>query len=198
MNRVTVRINGSEYNLKGEEREEYLHKVAGYVDKKISDILKKNNRLSISDASVLAAVNVVDELLKCEFDKESLHKQVDEAKKNQIILQTQVEDLKKHIKNLEEYNGELQSNLEMTRNGEYVKQIEDGNKSLNEELEILKENAKKYLKERNDLKSQNKELKFQVQSSKYKVMDLQNRLIENQIDLVKIKKKENPLLNVNP
>ncbi len=196
MNKVTVKINGSEYNLKGEEKEEYLHKVAGYVDKKIVDILNMNNRLSISDASVLAAANVVDEMFKSEYRNELLNKELEEAKRSERSLQIQVEDLKKHIKNLEEYNTELQNKLENSKSGEYLKQFEEENKKLNEEMEILKESAKQYLKEKNQLKSENKDLKFQVQSSKYKIMDLQNRLIENQIDLVKIKKNENPLLNV--
>ncbi|MGY0372561.1 cell division protein ZapA [Clostridium sp. JNZ J1-5] len=196
MNIVTVKINGSEYNLKGDEKEEYLHKVAGYVDKKIADVLRKNNRLSISDASVLSALNIVDEKFKADDYIETLKGEVEEAKKAEKILQAQVEDLKRHIKNLEEYNAELQSKLESTKSGEYIKQVEEESKSLREELDILKETSKKYLKEKSDLKAENKELKFQVQSSKYKIMDLQNRLIENQIDLVKIKKKENPLLNL--
>ncbi|MEA4827118.1 MAG: cell division protein ZapA [Clostridium sp.] len=196
MNIVTVKINGSEYNLKGDEKEEYLHKVAGYVDKKIADVLRKNNRLSISDASVLSALNIVDEKFKADDYIETLKGEVEEAKKAEKILQAQVEDLKRHIKNLEEYNAELQSKLESTKSGEYIKQVEEESKSLREELDILKETSKKYLKEKSDLRAENKELKFQVQSSKYKIMDLQNRLIENQIDLVKIKKKENPLLNL--
>ncbi|MFU0825696.1 cell division protein ZapA [Clostridium sp.] len=196
MNVVTVKINGSEYNLKGEEREEYLHKVAGYVDKKIAEILKKNSRLSISDASVLAAINIVDEKFKSDECCETFQKEVDEAKKAEKTLQTQIDDLKKHIKNLEEYNAELQDKLESSKSGEYIKQVEEENSALRDELEILRETIKKHLKEKSDLKSENKELKFQVQSSKYKIMDLQNRLIENQIDLAKIRKKENPLLNI--
>jgi cell division protein ZapA len=196
MNIVTVKINGSEYNLKGDEREEYLHKVAGYVDKKIADVLKKNNKLSIGDASVLAALNIVDEKFKSDNHNEDLKKEVEEAKKGEKGLQAQVDDLKKHIKNLEEFNAELQSKLESTKSGEYLNQIEEEARRMRDELDILKEASNNYIREKNELKSENKELKFQVQSSKYKMMDLQNRLIENQIDLVKIKKKENPLLNV--
>ncbi|KOA20236.1 cell division protein ZapA [Clostridium homopropionicum DSM 5847] len=196
MNVVTVKINGSEYNLKGEEREEYLHRVASYVDKRIIDMLKKNSRLNVSDASVLAALNIVDEKFKADNIIETLKKEAEQASNAEKALQTQVNDLKRHINNLEEYNIELQNKLESTKSGEYIKEIEDENKALREELELLKETSKKYLKEKNDLKAENKELKFQVQSSKYKIMDLQNRLIENQIDLAKIKKKDNPLLNI--
>lgn len=196
MNVVTVKINGSEYNLKGEEKEEYLHRVAGYVDKKIAEILKKNNRLSIADASVLAALNIVDEKFKIDDYCESLKKELQEASNKEKSLQTEIDNLKKEIKNLQEENSQLKSNLESSRSGEYVKELEEENISLKDELEILRETAKKNMEEKNKLKSENKDLKFQVQSSKYKIMDLQNRLIENQIDLVKIKKKENPLLNI--
>ena len=48
----------------------------------------------------------------------------------------------------------------------------------------------------NKLKAENKELKFQVQSAKYKIIDLQNRLIDNQIDLAKAKKKGSGEINV--
>lgn len=196
MNVVTVKINGSEYNLKGEEKEEYLHRVAGCVDKKIAEVLKKNNRLSIADASVLAALNIVDEKFKTDDYCENLKIELQEASNKEKSLQTEIDNLKKQINNLQEENSQLKSNLESSRSGEYVKELEEENVSLKEELEILRETAKKNIEEKNKLKSENKELKFQVQSSKYKIMDLQNRLIENQIDLVKIKKKENPLLNI--
>jgi len=196
MNIVTVKINGAEYNLKGDEREEYLHKVAGYVDKKISDVLKKNSRLSIGDASVLAALNIVDEKFKSDNHVEELKREVEDAKKGERVLQAQVDDLKKHIKNLEQFNAELQNKLESTKNGDYLREVEEDARRLRDELNILRETSNEYLLEKNKLKAENKDLKFQAQSSKYKIMDLQNKLIENQIDLVKIKKKDNPLLNV--
>lgn len=196
MNVVTVKINGSEYNLKGEEKEEYLHKVAGYVDKKIAEILKKSSMLSISSACVLAAINIVDEKFKADEQCNTLEENIETNKASEETFQAQIKELNEHVKNLQEYNEELEVKLESTKSGEYTKQLEDENRGSKEELDILKETSKKYLKEKNDLKSENKELKFQIQSSKYKIMDLQNRLIENQIDLVKIKKKENPLLNI--
>lgn len=196
MTRVTVKINGSEYNLKGEEREEYLHKVAGYVDKKIAEVLKKNSVLSISDASVLAALNIVDEKFKSDEQCDIFQRKIEEVERDEKTLQTQIEDLKKHIKNLEEYNSELQSKLEGAKSGTYIKEIEEENISLKDEIEILRLSIENDLEEKNNLKAENKDLKFQVQSSKYKIMDLQNKLIENQIDLVKVKKRDNPLINI--
>ncbi|MGL5245551.1 MAG: cell division protein ZapA, partial [Sarcina sp.] len=64
MNTVIIKINGVEYNLKGEEDEEYLKHVANYVEGKIQDILEKNPRLPGPAASALTAVNVANELFK--------------------------------------------------------------------------------------------------------------------------------------
>jgi len=62
--KTTVIINGHEYVLAGEEPEEYMHEVAIYVDKKMSEIHRKYDKLSTSMVAVLAAVNIADELLK--------------------------------------------------------------------------------------------------------------------------------------
>nr|WP_278001134.1 cell division protein ZapA [Clostridium botulinum] len=82
MNIITVKINGVEYNLKGEEQEDYLHKVARYVDKKIADILDNNPKLSTSSASILTAINAVDDGLKKEEQIENLQLEIDKLKKN--------------------------------------------------------------------------------------------------------------------
>ena len=64
MNVVTIKINGNEYNLKGEEKEEYLHMVASYVDKKIKNIMGNNEKLSTSSAAILTALNLGDDMFK--------------------------------------------------------------------------------------------------------------------------------------
>jgi len=65
---------------------------------------------------------------------------------------------------------------------------------LNKDQKVIIETAQKHISESVKLLSENKELKFQLQSSKYKIIDLQNKLIENGVDLAKIKKiLNNPL-----
>ena len=64
MNIITVKINGMEYNLRGEENNEYLQMVAQYVDNKINSLMIKNNKISRPDATILAAINLGDEVFK--------------------------------------------------------------------------------------------------------------------------------------
>lgn len=196
MNMVTVKINGIEYNLKGEEREEYLHKVAGYVDKKLRSIMSNNNKLSTSQAAVLTAVNAVDDLFKCDSAYSELLLKVEKLEKSEKVLMDQVDSLKKQLQHLENYNRELENRLKYRVDEEEMK-IKDENLSrLNEELQFMEESAQKYMQENSKMKSETKELKFQLQSAKYKIIDLQNKLLENQISLVKAKQFKNPLLKM--
>ncbi|MHC6180725.1 cell division protein ZapA [Clostridium sp. JNZ X4-2] len=195
MNVVTVFINGIEYNLKGDEQEEYLHKVASYVDKKVKNILGNNNKLSTSSAAILSALNVADDMLKTQEHNDELLKQVRELKKVEKVYEDQISSLKKQLKYTEELNGEFKEKLKRTENNKQLKEKDEHIEKLQAEIEIIKETTQKYIKENTKITEENKELKFQVQSGKYKIIDLQHKLIENQINLAKEKKQKNPLLN---
>lgn len=197
MNIVTVKINGVEYNLKGEEQDEYLHKVAGYVDKKVKNILENNSKLSTSSAAILSAVNIVDEMFKKQREYEEFLEKVEQIQKKQKAYEEEVVSLKGQLKHMEEYNTELQLKLKNNTNSQYLQQKEDELRNISKEMEIMQKTAKEYMKENIDLRSQDKETKFQLQSSKYKILDLQHKLLENQINLAVEKKQNNPLLNDN-
>ena len=64
---VRVKIFGSEYPLRGES-EEFTKKVAGYVDTMINSIHDKIPEQTPLTISVLAALNITEDLLK-EKDK---------------------------------------------------------------------------------------------------------------------------------
>jgi Uncharacterized protein conserved in bacteria len=197
MNIVTVKINGVEYNLKGEEQDEYLHKVAGYVDKKVKNILENNNKLSTSSAAILSAVNIVDDMFKKQREYEEFLEKVEQIQKKQKAYEEEVASLKGQLKHMEEYNTELQLKLKSNTNSQYLQQKEDELSNISKEMEIMQKTAQEYMKENIELKSQNKEIKFQLQSYKYKILDLQHKLMENQISLAVEKKQNNPLLNDN-
>ena len=191
MNIITVKINGVEYNLKGEEQEDYLHRVARYVDKKITEILENNPKLSTSSASILTAINAVDDGLKKQEQIENLQLEIDKFKKIQHHQNLKVEEIRKLLEKEKEKS--LEENLQ-------VKVVDDSRKEDKEKLEklqvqmaLMEKTAKKYMEENNKIKIQNKELKFQLQSSKYKILDLEKKLMDSQLNLAKEKKKLNPL-----
>ena len=74
-NRVTVNICGEDYTLVAEEAPSYMQKVGSYVDEKLSEMLA-GAKVGRSDAAVLAAINIADELLKEREVTESLRAQI--------------------------------------------------------------------------------------------------------------------------
>lgn len=195
MNIITVRINGLEYNLKGEEKEEYLQKVAAYVDRKLKTIMDNNPRLNISSAAVLTAVNAVDDLFKCDIVYKDLCAEVEAFETREKEFRNQIELFKSQIDELKQVNTELSEKIKNDKYGEILKAKEEEIAGLKKEMEELSETSERNLSDLNAYKAENKELKFQLQSSRYKIIDLQNKLVENQINLVKVKKMNNPLIN---
>lgn len=82
VNKTVVRISGREYTMKGYESEEYIHKVAIYVDKKIAEISKNQPGLSTSMIMVLTAINLADEVVKLQEKLSGLEVQLEETKES--------------------------------------------------------------------------------------------------------------------
>lgn len=90
MNKLKVKICGQEYHLVSEDSVEYMQDIANAVDKKLSEIRTRNNALSISMASILAAMNMADELEKVKLAaREKVNAQAAEI----ASLKKQLEDI---------------------------------------------------------------------------------------------------------
>lgn len=186
---VTVKINGIEYNLKGEENDEYLKHVAEYVEGKLKDITNKNSKLSTAAAAVLTAINVADELFKGNKEYNELLSDYDGARIQNKALMKEVEELKTQLINQEEINSKLQVQAE-------TEALEQEIVKLKEQLTLLEEEYRLLLSENQKLKETNKEIKFNNQTLKYKLMDIQKKYVDSQITIAKEKANRNPLLNV--
>ena len=195
MNIVTVKINGVDYNLKGDEKEEYLQKVAGYVDKKLKTIASSNIKLSTTSAAVLTAVNAVDDLFKCDMAYQELSRTVEIYEAKEKESKEHIEALKGLLKQMQMENEVLLQKVDNDNSQEALKAKDEEIEKLKQEIEVLRGNSEKHFNDCSAYKAENKELKFQLQSARYKIIDLQNKLVENQINLVKVKKMNNPLIN---
>ncbi|MFA5676476.1 MAG: cell division protein ZapA [Christensenellales bacterium] len=69
--RTVVKICGKEYMMAGYESEEYIHSVAIYVDRKMSELKDQYVNLNPGTLSVLTAINIADDVLKLQqrFDE---------------------------------------------------------------------------------------------------------------------------------
>ena len=83
-NRVVVNICGDDYTLVAEESPSYMQKVGAYVGDKMDEVLN-STRVGRTDAAVLTAANIADELFKAQATAEQLRRQIkgylDEANK---------------------------------------------------------------------------------------------------------------------
>ena len=88
-NRVVVTICGEEYTFVAEESASYMQKVGAYVGDKMEEVLG-STRAGKTDAAVLTAVNIADELFKAQAAAEQLRRQIkgylDEAGKAKAEL----------------------------------------------------------------------------------------------------------------
>ena len=95
-NRVTMSICGADYTLVAEESAAYMEKVGALVDKKMDEVMATAH-IGRTDAAVLAAVNIADELYKAQEAAENLRRQLkvylDEA--NQA--KNEVSELKRQL-----------------------------------------------------------------------------------------------------
>ena len=100
-NRITVSICDEEYTFVAEEAPSYMQKVGSYVNDKMSELLN-SAKVGRTDAAVLTAVNLTDELFKSQAAAEQLRSQIkgylDEASK----AQAEVSELKREIFRLQQ------------------------------------------------------------------------------------------------
>lgn len=100
-NRVIINICGEDYTLVADEAAAYMEKVGAYVDDKMTEVLT-GAKVGRTDAAVLTAVNITDELFKAQTAAEQLRAQIkgylDQASK----AQAEVSDLKREIFRLQQ------------------------------------------------------------------------------------------------
>lgn len=82
ISRVTVKIFGQEYTIKGLESEEYIETIANCVDQKMQEISLKSPNLPPIKIAVLVALNMVDEFHKLKKEYDLLLQLIEEAKNN--------------------------------------------------------------------------------------------------------------------
>ena len=118
-NRVVVSICGEDYTFVAEEAPSYMQRVGSYVSEKMEAVLS-GARVGRTDAAVLTAANIADELFKEQAAAEQLRRQIkgylDEAAK----AQAEASDLKREV-------FRLQQRLESRNNGQNRQNNNGGN-----------------------------------------------------------------------
>lgn len=124
-NNTKVLIDGQVYTLSGQESEEYIQKVALYINNKLDTLKKSDNgqKMNTRLMNVLLALNIADELFKERTNVESFDARMDdkdrkiEALKNVVAeSEDEKEALKRRLDELEKdinsYKKELDEYIE--------------------------------------------------------------------------------------
>ena len=119
-NKTEVLIDGNIYTLSGYESEEYLQRVATYINNKLAELKKLDGyaRLSQELKSILLELNVADDYFKAKNQVEMVEEEL--AQKDQELYDLKHELISTQIK-LEDAAKELEALKEQTT--EYQKQI---------------------------------------------------------------------------
>lgn len=132
---VTVLINGKQYTLSGYESEEYIQKIASYINSRCADI-KQNDSYKHLDAdmrNVLVYINIADDYFK-------LKKQLEDTAYISDSKSSEIFNLKHELVNLKEDLEEAQKKLASLKDEKLVE--EKKNIRLETELNEIKKNKK--------------------------------------------------------
>lgn len=148
-----VIIGGKVYTLSGYESEEYLQKVASYINNKRNeyDALEGYKRLPVDMQSTLLELNIADDYFKAksqveklEQDLEAKEKEIYDLRHDLISNQIKMESDEKALKELEKENKELLLNktkLEANLEDALLGKVPGQKKEDNEKKENIPSNA---------------------------------------------------------
>ena len=110
-NRVVVSICGEDYTFVAEESTSYMQKVGTYVGDKMTEILN-GAKVGRTDAAVLTAANIADELFKTQAAAEQLRSQIKGYLDAAGKAQAEVSELKREVFRLQQRLDSLNRNRE--------------------------------------------------------------------------------------
>lgn len=109
---MKLNICGSDYILVSEDSESYMHLVGEKVDEKLSEVLTKNPKLSVSMAAVLSSLEFCDEVMKTQEKFESLKSQMKEYVGENAQIQIKCKNLENENFNLKSEISDLKLKIE--------------------------------------------------------------------------------------
>lgn len=119
-NRAEVLIDGKIYTLSGYESEEYLQKVATYINNKLAEFKKLEgySRQSRENKSMLLELNIADDYFKAKKQVEMVEEELAEKDrelydlKHELIgVQIKLETAEKSVSDLQKESTELQKKI---------------------------------------------------------------------------------------
>ena len=100
-NRVTVTVGGLKYTLLATEGEDYVHRVAAYVNEKLKATAAQGG-ISQMDSAILTAINIADDRFKEQEASENLRRQIKDLLEENSKLKSELSESKREIFKLQQ------------------------------------------------------------------------------------------------
>lgn len=113
MNKVKVFIAGKSYVLQTDEEERYVLNLARQVDKGIKDMMQGDSTMSMPDACILFAMDVLDEKEKSGASSDNLRDKIKDYIDEANRANARADELQKQIEILENDKKNLQNELQL-------------------------------------------------------------------------------------
>ncbi|MBC5788263.1 MULTISPECIES: cell division protein ZapA [Clostridiaceae] len=111
-NRVEVFIGGKRYVLRTQDDPEYMKELARKLDKRLEDVFSVDRLISLPDAAILVALDILDERVKSSSNIDNIRMQiknyVDEAAESQRQLEYCQRKLDEYQQTIEKLQTELE------------------------------------------------------------------------------------------
>ena len=114
MNDTDVLIDGRKYTICGFESDEYLQKIASYINHKFNEFKKKDyySRLDLDLRNVLLAINIADDYFKAKKISSEYHSECELKDKMILDMKHEIIDLQDQLKKTENTREQLENDLE--------------------------------------------------------------------------------------
>ena len=188
MNRVSVTIDGIEYQITGEKNEAEIVKVAKFIDGELKQISKSAPSLSKISAVILTSVNIADKLFDSNLEVERLKKEIEEITENYSSKTIDVE---------KEFDSVLSKLEEAEKNAEELgKKVIVLEHELSRKDEIIRNNSanapvvvdEDYEKKIKSLELYIKEMENKVAVAESMATEFQNKAYNIQLNYEELKK----------
>jgi cell division protein ZapA len=65
-----IAIMGQKFMIKSDSDEDYVHRIAGFVDQKINEVMQSTKSVASLNVAILAAMNIADEYFRSQRNQE--------------------------------------------------------------------------------------------------------------------------------
>lgn len=126
-NKVKLTICGSDYNVLSDDNEQYIIEIGNMVDKRTTEVLNANPRLSTTMAAILVALEYCDKASKSERKFEALKNKENKEFEENLVAKNNFNSAQVQIRNLQEEIDNLKSKISLisAENDQLIQQLSE-------------------------------------------------------------------------